>query len=78
MICDSHSTLYAIPFHSISTYMFLGRLTCVTWWLGTVIIVSTYTANLASLLTASRSQKSIESVEDLAVQSNVKYGNHMS
>ncbi len=44
------------------------------WWLATVIVVATYTANLASLLTATRSQKSIDSVEDLAGQSKVKYG----
>ena len=52
----------------------LGRLTSVTWWLGTVIIVATYTANLASLLTASRSQKSINSIEDLGSQTKIKYG----
>ena len=51
-----------------------GRLTSVTWWLGTVIIVATYTANLASLLTASRSQKSINSIEDLGSQTKIKYG----
>ena len=40
-----------------------------------MIIVATYTANLASLLTASRSQKSINSIEDLGSQTKIKYGN---
>lgn len=39
-----------------------------------VIIVSTYTANLAAFLTASRTKTNINSINDLAAQSEIKYG----
>jgi hypothetical protein len=39
-----------------------------------MIIVSSYTANLAAFLTLEKMQAPIESVEDLAKQSKIKYG----
>ncbi|CAD5116783.1 DgyrCDS5632 [Dimorphilus gyrociliatus] len=51
-----------------------GRITAVLWWMLVVIIVSTYTANLAAFLTASRTKTNINSIEDLAAQSDIKYG----
>ncbi|ELU04582.1 hypothetical protein CAPTEDRAFT_127937, partial [Capitella teleta] len=53
-----------------------GRVTTVAWWLATVIIVATYTANLAAWLTKSRTSTTINSVEELGAQSKVVYGEY--
>lgn len=45
-----------------------------TWWLATVIVSATYTANLAAFLSASRSQTTVRGVEDLAAQDDILYG----
>ncbi|KAH8020295.1 hypothetical protein HPB51_000106 [Rhipicephalus microplus] len=45
-----------------------------TWWLFSFVLVSSYTANLASFLTRERLKSPIESVEDLAKQSEIRYG----
>ncbi|VEL10091.1 unnamed protein product [Protopolystoma xenopodis] len=47
------------------------------WWFFTLIIVSSYTANLAAFLTVSRMKVPIENVEDLAKQTKIKYGTRM-
>lgn len=44
------------------------------WWFFTLIIISSYTANLAAFLTVERMQSPIESAEDLAKQTEIKYG----
>lgn len=44
------------------------------WWFFTLILVSSYTANLAAFLTVERMITPIESVEDLATQSKISYG----
>ncbi|XP_076356975.1 glutamate receptor ionotropic, kainate 2-like isoform X2 [Tachypleus tridentatus] len=44
------------------------------WWFFTLILVSSYTANLAAFLTVERMITPIESVEDLAIQSKISYG----
>ncbi|XP_070542726.1 glutamate receptor ionotropic, kainate 2-like isoform X2 [Ptychodera flava] len=44
------------------------------WWFGSLIVVATYTANLAAFLTVSRMDTSINSLEDLAQQSKIEYG----
>ncbi|VDM97753.1 unnamed protein product, partial [Thelazia callipaeda] len=51
-----------------------GRLASSAWWFFTMIIVSSYTANLAAFLTLEKMQAPIESVEDLAKQTKIKYG----
>lgn len=45
-----------------------------TWWLFTLIIISSYTANLAAFLTVERMVSPIESAEDLAKQTEISYG----
>ncbi|WAR07420.1 GRIK2-like protein, partial [Mya arenaria] len=45
-----------------------------TWWLFTLIIISSYTANLAAFLTVERMVSPIESAEDLAKQTDISYG----
>lgn len=44
------------------------------WWFFVLIMISSYTANLAAFLTMERMDATIESVEDLAKQSKIKYG----
>ncbi|XP_014032851.1 glutamate receptor ionotropic, kainate 5 isoform X3 [Salmo salar] len=44
------------------------------WWAFTLIIISSYTANLAAFLTVQRMEVPIESPDDLADQTNIQYG----
>ncbi|KAG5270264.1 hypothetical protein AALO_G00190660 [Alosa alosa] len=44
------------------------------WWFFTLIIISSYTANLAAFLTVERMVSPIESAEDLAKQTEIAYG----
>ncbi|CAO2635379.1 Glutamate receptor ionotropic, kainate 4 [Lemmus lemmus] len=44
------------------------------WWAFTLIIISSYTANLAAFLTVQRMEVPIESVDDLADQTTIEYG----
>lgn len=48
------------------------------WWFFTLIMVSSYTANLAAFLTVERLVSPIESVEDLAKQTVIQYGSLQS
>ena len=44
------------------------------WWFFTLIIISSYTANLAAFLTVERMVSPIESAEDLSKQTKISYG----
>lgn len=44
------------------------------WWFFTMIVLTSYTANLAAFLTMDRMGATIRSAEDLAKQSKIKYG----
>lgn len=44
------------------------------WWFFTLIIISSYTANLAAFLTVERMDAPIESADDLAKQTRIEYG----
>jgi hypothetical protein len=44
------------------------------WWFFTLILISSYTANLAAFLTVERMVAPINSPEDLASQTEVQYG----
>ncbi|XP_076467225.1 glutamate receptor ionotropic, kainate 2-like [Babylonia areolata] len=48
------------------------------WWFFTLIIISSYTANLAAFLTVERLVAPIETVEDLAKQTDIAYGTRKS
>ncbi|CAB1334131.1 unnamed protein product, partial [Coregonus sp. 'balchen'] len=44
------------------------------WWFFTLIIISSYTANLAAFLTVERMESPIDSADDLAKQTRIEYG----
>ncbi|XP_037544236.1 glutamate receptor ionotropic, kainate 1, partial [Nematolebias whitei] len=44
------------------------------WWFFTLIIISSYTANLAAFLTVERMDAPIDSADDLAKQTRIEYG----
>ncbi|KAA0192057.1 hypothetical protein HAZT_HAZT009424 [Hyalella azteca] len=51
-----------------------GRIVGSVWWFFTLILISSYTANLAAFLTVERMITPIKSVDDLAKQTEVEYG----
>ena len=53
---------------------FSTRMIAALWWFFTLIMISSYTANLAAFLTVERMESPIESAEDLAKQTKIKYG----
>ncbi|KAM9781059.1 glutamate receptor 1-like isoform 2-T2 [Syngnathus typhle] len=58
----------------ISPRSLSGRIVGGVWWFFTLIIISSYTANLAAFLTVERMVSPIESAEDLAKQNEIAYG----
>ena len=61
--------MFVTHFRTYST-----RIIVTVWWFFTLILVSSYTANLAAFLTVQQMKSPINSVEDLLGQSEVKYG----
>ena len=51
-----------------------ARVVACAWWIGTLIIVQSYTANLAAFLTIKSSGEEVNSVEDLGRQTALQYG----
>ncbi|XP_035682029.1 glutamate receptor 2-like isoform X1 [Branchiostoma floridae] len=51
-----------------------GRIVGGAWWFFTLIIISSYTANLAAFLTVERMVTPIGSADDLAKQTEIAYG----
>ncbi|KAK6975687.1 Glutamate receptor 2 [Biomphalaria glabrata] len=51
-----------------------GRIVGSAWWFFTLIIISSYTANLAAFLTIERMEVPINSADDLAKQTDIRYG----
>ncbi|KAL1455588.1 hypothetical protein WDU94_009672, partial [Cyamophila willieti] len=50
------------------------RLVAGMWWFFTLIMISSYTANLAAFLTTTRMNPPIKNVEELAKDGGIKYG----
>jgi len=46
------------------------------WWFFTLIMISSYTANLAAFLTAAKMDSPINNADDLAKQTKIKYGTY--
>ena len=51
-----------------------GRILGSAWWFFTLIIISSYTANLAAFLTFEKLTTPIDSADDLPKQTKIKYG----
>ena len=51
-----------------------GRLLTGAWWFFALILISSYTANLAAFLTVTKIEAPIKSIADLATQTKIKYG----
>jgi len=72
--------MYNLKCHSV----FLGceiapkasstRIIAGVWWFFTLILISSYTANLAAFLTITRMSSPIKNADDLAKQTTIKYG----
>ena len=66
------------PIHdksSLLTYMPIsGRVVAGAWWIGALIIVQSYTANLAAFLTIKSTGEDITGIDDLAAQTAIRYG----
>ncbi|XP_078679269.1 glutamate receptor ionotropic, kainate 2-like [Branchiostoma floridae x Branchiostoma belcheri] len=50
------------------------RILVAFWWFFALIVITTYTANLTASLTVNRMSSSINSLEDLASQTDIPYG----
>ncbi|EGI59306.1 Glutamate receptor, ionotropic kainate 2 [Acromyrmex echinatior] len=50
------------------------RMLASMWWFFTLIMISSYTANLAAFLTVDKMETPIKGVEDLAKQTKIQYG----
>lgn len=72
----SYNTLPVILYgaHYINVRAVSTRMVAGMWWFFTLIMISSYTANLAAFLTVERMDATIESAEDLAKQTKIKYG----
>ncbi|KAL3878980.1 hypothetical protein ACJMK2_031302, partial [Sinanodonta woodiana] len=51
-----------------------GRILASSWWFFALILISSYTANLAAFLTVKKINTPIKSVTDLSSQTKIKYG----
>ncbi|XP_014670699.1 PREDICTED: LOW QUALITY PROTEIN: glutamate receptor 3-like [Priapulus caudatus] len=60
----------------ISPRSISGRIVGSVWWFFTLIMISSYTANLAAFLTVERMTAPIESADDLAKQMEIQYGTY--
>ncbi|KAI4543065.1 hypothetical protein MG293_007191, partial [Ovis ammon polii] len=58
-----------VPYTTLATRMMMGA-----WWLFALIVISSYTANLAAFLTITRIESSIQSLQDLSKQTDIPYG----
>ncbi|XP_026855587.2 glutamate receptor ionotropic, delta-2 [Electrophorus electricus] len=58
-----------VPYTTLATRMMMG-----VWWLFALVVISSYTANLAAFLTISRIENSIQSLQDLSKQTDLPYG----
>ena len=50
------------------------RVVSTMWWFFTLIMISSYTANLAAFLTVERMTSPIENADDLSKQTEIQYG----
>ena len=60
--------------HGLTISIFYQRFAAGMWFFFALIMIASYTANLAAFLTVETLERPIESVEDLAAQSEIWYG----
>ena len=72
-VCQSSFSIFLVLICTFSRAI-SSRTVASFWWFFTLIMISSYTANLAAFLTIERMEAPINSVEDLAKQSKIKYG----
>ena len=84
-IVENQSPLYSVWFSVASLFgqgvegfpnSLSSKIISASWWMFVLLMVSSYTANLAAFLTVSNIDKTINSVEDLISQSVFKYGTY--
>ncbi|XP_015781799.1 glutamate receptor ionotropic, kainate 3-like [Tetranychus urticae] len=68
-LCSIMQQSSDLSLRSLST-----RTLATSWWFFTLIIISSYTANLAAFLTSSKLERPIETLEDLIKQTKVAFG----
>lgn len=66
--------LYVISGSELMPKALSTRIVGGIWWFFTLIIISSYTANLAAFLTVERMDSPIDSADDLAKQTRIEYG----
>ena len=71
---ESHSPTYVMSGTEIAPRASSTRMIAGVWWFFTLILVSSYTANLAAFLTKTRMTTPITNADDLAQQTAIKYG----
>src|SRR6218665_738452 len=78
VICRRHHHRCSFLIHVLGRHRdcrsLSGRIVGSAWWFFTLIIISSYTANLAAFLTIERMLTPIESADDLAKQTEILYG----
>ena len=63
-------------FQSFALRSISARMVTLSWWMFILLMVSSYTANLAAFLTVNRMENKIKSAENLANQEEIKYGTY--
>lgn len=74
---NGHITQHSYGLFALCFHRLCPRSLCLSLsfrWAFTLIIISSYTANLAAFLTVQRMEVPIESPDDLADQTNIQYG----
>ena len=63
-----------LPGSDVAPKAISTRTVAILWWFWTMILISSYTANLAAFLTAKRMDSPIKNAEDLSKQVRIVYG----
>ena len=73
-MCPLYGTPNSIAGSEVAPRAISTRVVSGMWWFFTLIIISSYTANLAAFLTVERMTSPIENADDLSKQTEIKYG----
>ena len=73
-LVGAFSVIVQLVVEPMDRFTALTRIVGGIWWFFTLILISSYTANLAAFLTVERMATPIEKADDLAEQSDIQYG----